>query len=62
MSDAQIIQSAYAETLSKLFAVFFDALSASGGNSTAATQAADDFGKGIALARKARDQALQLVQ
>lgn len=62
MNDAQIIQSAYADTLTKLFAVFFDTVAASGGNSTAAAEAADDFRKGIALARSARDQALQLVK
>ena len=62
MTDADTIQTAYADTLTELFAVFFEALTDSRGNAQADAVARSRFAAGIALARKARDQALQLVQ
>ncbi|HEX5352952.1 MAG TPA: hypothetical protein VFW60_02625 [Rhodanobacteraceae bacterium] len=62
MTDAQIIKSAYADALNKLFTVFFDALVTSGGNAQADAVAANHFKHGIALARVARDRALKFVK
>ena len=57
MNDTDIIQSAYADALTKLFSVYFGAIATAGGDTSAETQAANDFQGGLALARKARDQA-----
>ncbi|MGH8117388.1 MAG: hypothetical protein ACREP0_12485 [Rhodanobacteraceae bacterium] len=62
MNDAQIIQSAYADALGRAFKVLVDALAAAGGDATAESRAANEFKTGVALVRKARDEALQLVQ
>lgn len=62
MSDTDIMQSAYAATLTKLFSVYFDALVSARGQTSAESQAADDFKSGLALARRARDQAVGFVE
>ncbi len=62
MSDTDIMQSAYASMLTKLFSVYFDALVSAQGRTSAETQAADDFKSGLALARRARDQAVRYVE
>ena len=62
MNDTDIIQAAYADALTKLFAVYFDAPAFAGGRISAETLAANDFENGIALARRARDQALEFVK
>ena len=61
MNDTDTIQSAYAEALTKLFSVYFGALGTAGGDTSAEAQAASDFKAGIALARRARDQAVTFV-
>ncbi|MGH8235342.1 MAG: hypothetical protein ACREPU_14275 [Rhodanobacteraceae bacterium] len=62
MSDADIVQSAYADALTRLFAVYLGALASAGGRTSAEAQAANDFKSGLVLARKARDQAIELVK
>lgn len=62
MNDAQIIQSAYADALNRVFKVLVDALSSAGVDASAEAQAANEFKTGVALVRKARDEALRLVQ
>lgn len=62
MNDAQTIQSAYAEALTRLFTVFLGSLANAEGDADAEAQAAQVFSEGLALARKARDAALKLVQ
>ncbi|MBN8713801.1 MAG: hypothetical protein J0H50_07465 [Xanthomonadales bacterium] len=57
MNDTDIIQSAYADVLTRLFSVYFSALVAAAGDASAEAQAADAFQAGLALARKARDAA-----
>jgi len=61
MTDADIIQSAYADALKKLFSVYFEALATAAGDAAAEARAASDFGRGVAIARKARDRAAALV-
>lgn len=62
MKDSDIIQSAYADELTRLFSVYFSALVSATGRTSAETQAADEFNNGLALARRARDQAVEFVQ
>lgn len=62
MNDAQTIQSAYAQALGRLFEVFLGSLASAGGDADAEAQAAQVFQHGVALARKARDEAVKLVQ
>lgn len=62
MNDTDTIQTAYGATLTQLFAVYFDSLTSAGGNATAAASALDDFKRGLALARHARDAAIDAVQ
>lgn len=62
MNDTDTIQTAYATTLTQLFAVYFDSLTSADGNTTAAAAALDDFKRGVALARQARDAAVTAVQ
>ena len=62
MNDTDIIQSAYADELTRLFSVCFNALVSATGRTAAETQAADEFKNGLALARRARDQAIEFVQ
>ncbi|MEO8748086.1 MAG: hypothetical protein ABI379_10605 [Rhodanobacter sp.] len=61
MNDTDIIQSGYADALTRLFSVYFDALATGGGDTSAETQAASEFKAGVALARRARDQAVAFV-
>ena len=61
MSDIDIVQSAYADTLTTLFSVYFSALVSAEGRGSAETLAASDFQNGLALARRARDQAIEFV-
>jgi hypothetical protein len=62
MQDSDIIQSAYADELTRLFSVYFSALVSATGRTSAEAQAAGEFNNGLALARRARDQAVQFVQ
>lgn len=62
MNDTDIIQSAYAVALTTLFSVYFSALVSAEGRGSAETQAATDFQNGLALARRARDQAIEFVR
>ena len=62
MKDTDIIQSAYAAELTRLFSVYFNGLVMAAGRAPAEAQAADQFNNGLALARKARDQAVEFVQ
>ena len=61
MNDTDIIQSAYAGTLTTLFSVYFSALVSAEGRRSAEAQAANDFQNGLVLARRARDQAVEFV-
>ena len=61
MNDTDIIQSAYAATLTTLFSVYFSALVSAAGRGSAETLAASDFQNGLVLARRARDQAIEFV-
>ena len=62
MNDTEIIQSAYAVALTTLFSVYFSALVSAEGRVAAEAQAANDFQNGLALARRARDQAIGFVK
>jgi hypothetical protein len=62
MKDSDIIQAAYADELTRLFSVYFSALVSATGRPAAETQAAGEFNNGLALARRARDQAVEFVQ
>lgn len=61
MNDTDIIQSAYAATLTTLFSVYFSALVSAEGRGSAEAQAANDFQNGLVPARRARDQAVGFV-
>lgn len=62
MNDTDTIQSAYADTLTTLFSVYFGALVSAEGRVTTEAQAASDFQNGLTLARRARDQAIEFVK
>lgn len=62
MNDTDTMQTAYATTLTQLFAVYFDSLTNANGDTTAAATALEDFKRGVALARQARDTAINAVQ
>ena len=61
MNDTDTIQSAYADSLTTLFSVYFSALVSAEGREQAETQAANDFQNGLVLVRRARDQAIEFV-
>lgn len=58
MNDREIIQAAYATALEQLFADYLSALAGSAGDAAADATALANFRKGVALARRARGQAL----
>jgi hypothetical protein len=60
MTDQDIINQAYQETLSKLFSIFFDAYSIAA-NAADKTQAEQRFQNGVNAARSARDKAITLL-
>ncbi len=62
MNDTDIVQTAYAAALTRLFAVFVDGLVAADGDTEQQARAATAFKSGLAMARTARDQALQMVR
>lgn len=62
MNDTDIIQTAYADALTRLFAVFVEGLVAAADDADRRAQAAAKFKSGLALARTARDQALQMAR
>jgi len=61
MNDVDIIQSAYADVLTRLFSVYFDALVTAAGDPAMQAKAASAFQSGLVLARKARDAAAAAV-
>lgn len=62
MNDTDTIQTAYADALTRLFAVFVEGLVAAGADAEQQAHAAAAFKAGLALARAARDQALKIVR
>jgi hypothetical protein len=61
MNDREIIQAAYAAALEQLFADYLSALAGGAGDAAADATALANFRKGVALARRARGQALAVV-
>ena len=59
--DQEMIQTAYANALGKLYAELFDEYTQAGGDTAEEQQADHRFTTGLSLARKSRDRALALV-
>lgn len=61
MNDVHVIEAAYADVLTRLFSVYFDALVTAAGDTAMQAKAASAFQSGLVLARQARDAAAAAV-
>lgn len=59
--DQKLIQSAYEDTIRKLYGRLFEAFAEAGGVPTQEAQAEQSFTTGAALARRSRDRAIALL-
>lgn len=59
-SDIEIIEAAYEGTISQLYSIFFESMSAAHSEETK-KHAEEGFRRGVHQARKVRDRALQLI-
>ncbi len=60
-SDQQVIQSAYEEVVTELYANLFKGFAEAGGDAGQMQQAELHFSAGLGLARRTRDRALALL-
>lgn len=61
MSPDQLIQSAYEDTIKRLYATLFDSYAQSGGEQAQQQRADQAFTAGVGFARKSRDRAVALL-
>jgi hypothetical protein len=61
MNPDQLIQSAYEDTIKRLYATLFDNYAQSGGDQAQQQRADQAFTTGVGFARKSRDRAVALL-